>query len=168
MEKGNATQDVTSNAPNDDQNTDHNKVPGYNEPDLGPFTPEETKGVQPVASSVESLNDFAQPGALYTKNDKMLRKRNFKCAMCNNDADDGHQCGACFRHVHGCCGEPWPGSEEGYGQVRMCGDCKQPDGLAGGADAASFTPEGPMQVMPLAPPGKPSRQILYTLVPVSY
>jgi hypothetical protein len=64
-----------------------------------------------------------QPVALYTSNDKKLRKRTFKCPMCADAADGSHQCGACFRHVHGFCGEPWPGSAEGYEQVRMCEDC---------------------------------------------
>ena len=75
--------------------------------------------------------------------------------MCNDDADGGHQCGACFRHMHGFCGEPWPGSEEGYGQVRMCGPCQDPCGLAGRADTALLPPEGSKQVMPPPPPGEP-------------
>ena len=135
MEQGPATQDAASNAPS-------NNVPGHNVPELGPSTPEDTKPFQPGASFVESLREFEQPGALYTKKDKSLRKRNFKCPMCNDDADGGHQCGACFRHMHGFCGEPWPGSEEGYGQVRMCGPCQDPVRLAGRADAALLTPEG--------------------------
>ena len=56
-----------------------------------------------------------------------MRKLTFKCPNCPDVADGAHQCGSCFRHVHGFCGEPWPGSEEGYGQMRRCKDCVAPD-----------------------------------------
>jgi hypothetical protein len=55
--------------------------------------------------------------------------------MCPDAANGSHQCDACFRHVHGFCGEPWPGSEEGYGQVRMCGDCLSQDYDVGAEEA---------------------------------
>ena len=73
--------------------------------------------------------------------------------MCENDADGGHQCGGCFRHMHGFCGEPWPESEEGFGQVRMCGGCTS-EGQK--QVAASFTPEGSKKEMPPAPTEEPS------------
>ena len=143
-----AQQDASSNAP-------CNNVPGQNVPGLGPSTPEASKPFQQVTSFVDSLHDVDQPRTLYTKNDKRLRKRNFQCPTCNEDADGGHQCGACFRHMHGFCGTPWPGSEEGYGQVRRCGTCQDPCHLAGRADAALLPNEGSKQIRPPAPPGVP-------------
>ena len=155
VEQGRATHDASSHAPG-------NHVPGHNVPELGPSIRKDTMPFQPVASFVASLHAVEQPGALYTKDDKSLRKRNFQCPMCNDDADGGHQCGACFRHMHGFCGEPWPGSDEGYGQVRMCGPCQKQDRLAGRADAAVVTPQGLQQVIPPAPAGEPADLVTVT------
>jgi hypothetical protein len=80
-----------------------------------------------AVSSVEQHDAEQQPWSLYTSSDRTLRKRTFKCPMCPDVADGAHQCGAYFKHVHGCCGEPWPGSEEGYGQKRLCKDCVSQD-----------------------------------------
>ncbi len=138
--KGNVAKNDTIQGP-PLENTEHKNGPRLIIKDQGSLTPEEAKHELTAVSSVEQHDDTQEPGALYTSNDKRLRKRTFKYAVCPDAADGSHQCGACFRHVHGCCGEPWPGSEEGYGQVRMCGDCLKQANAAGAEHGAEHGAE---------------------------
>jgi hypothetical protein len=64
-----------------------------------------------------------RPDGLYQKEHRQLRTRSFPCSVCGDAADGSHQCGRCFAHVHVICAPPFPGSEEGYGQVLLCSAC---------------------------------------------
>jgi hypothetical protein len=68
-------------------------------------------------------NAATRPSALYTSGQKELRKRLFRCTVCDAPADGAHQCGHCYAHVHVICAPAFPGSPEGYGQVVLCGKC---------------------------------------------
>ncbi len=65
-----------------------------------------------------------RPTGLYEPGQKELRQRIYECPTCGDPVDGIiHQCGVCFVHIHFFCSEPYPGTEEGYGQVRLCHEC---------------------------------------------
>jgi hypothetical protein len=76
-------------------------------------------------SSVQMNNHPEQsPSQVYTSSDRSLRKRRFPCPVCGDTADGSHQCGLCFKHIHVfCAATPFPGSEEGFGQLQVCPSC---------------------------------------------
>jgi hypothetical protein len=80
-----------------------------------------TESPPPPCTSVQTRNlAEAPPTQVYTNSDKSLRKRCYPCPVCGDTADGAHQCGICFKHVHVFCALEFPGSEEGYGQLRVC------------------------------------------------
>jgi hypothetical protein len=80
----------------------------------------------PGTPSSGQINNHTElpPAAVYTFNDRSLRKRLFPCPVCGDTADGSHQCGVCFKHIHVfCAANPYPGSEEGFGQLQICPSC---------------------------------------------
>jgi hypothetical protein len=78
---------------------------------------------------VEETDEIEQPRptGLYEPGQKELRRLVYDCPTCGDPADGSHQCGVCFVHIHVFCSNPYPGTEEGYGQVRLCHECSLPD-----------------------------------------
>ena len=74
-----------------------------------------------------SWEEEPTPTHLYESGHKALRRRLFPCPACGDPADGAHQCGVCFLHIHTICSEPFPGTEEGYGQLRLCMECEPPE-----------------------------------------
>ena len=76
-----------------------------------------------VNAEVTPEENVSNPTRQYTKDDKILRKRTYPCSFCKEPADGVHQCGYCYCHLHASCSPPFPGTEEGYGQLRICREC---------------------------------------------
>jgi hypothetical protein len=78
-----------------------------------------------IAGRMPSIThvDVSRPTRKYNKEEKQLRSRLFPCIVCSEPADGSHQCGYCFCHLHVPCAPPYPGTTEGFGQLRMCPAC---------------------------------------------
>jgi hypothetical protein len=96
------------------------------------------------------------PTTKYTKEQKDLRARCFPCLQCGDPADGAHQCGFCFCHVHVFCTDPFPGTSEGFGQLRICPACRKSHGANGLLANNSTAPTVPR--LPTPPSTSPAEE----------
>ncbi len=88
---------------------------------------EEMTADEPKDKPQDETQDVPLPTGLYASDQKQLRRRLYECPSCGDPADGSNQCGVCFTHIHIPCSEPFPGSMEGFGQVRICYECTAKD-----------------------------------------